>query len=840
MGDLPVQPHQTGATRFEIGVATVVHSLPFANCVIVESPGRPPRPALLGSALGHGGHGSRETRGIVPGTRVACLFAVDSPTEAYVLCALADPVADAGKAPLDFLFQGGGSTAFTESLLYKLIFAKQQPFTFAHQGTAVDLQPGEWAMLNDLGGGIAVERFAAWLRASEFCAVYADGLTDTLRTIARTTLTQTATRSDLDTIGGNGPTRISTRALFRAEAYGLKGDNTEPKPSTAFVSTGANPVGVSPTSAEQAGLGVRTPDNELIMAPRLVDLEGASIGGAQRYVVVPQFREGNHTTRDALIPVQRESRGLDGVYSLESRRGIHLWKTTAISGPVAKSAEYDSFIDGQNYAADPFVLDDKFYGDFGLAVAAYEHHAFLANIGSGATNTAAPPTTAPLPNTDTQWQPVTPQEELVVTPGAAPVKFYSTSAGIDVMPDGSITITDAWGSQIIMTGGNIVLSCPGDIYRLPGRNDVVLAPGDAIIRAKNDVDVSAGHGDVRIKSEVNTSILAGNSGKGGVLIESRGLNPVLTTAAGKQAVHGGIALKSATDIVEIAEGGVKRNAAQIADIADVVTTEAGNYDIKTSSLVVGTGSSLYLFSEHMMTVPADVIAQGNMHVKGRSRFGGWLYVEKEGIFSVDTIVTKGTMAANGPVIGKAVAPHGQTEADKLPVKDPFDKPLNGDTTTSRNTVRDATNARVQAALDSVIKLDNQLWTAYDKGIGARYTEDVVAALTFSFRLDLEYIGRRAGAGFTLPAAAWQQRLHANAGSKGWLEPVVKHGETYTQPYPGFEAWSGQGNDAALHGMVLLADPVYHDPATQAYVDTTEPRALTLKLEGFSAYITPTK
>lgn len=828
MVDTPVQQRQTAAGRFELAVAVVTHSLPFTACVLVEIPGKKPRPALVGSALGHTGHGSRETVGILPGARVACLLSLDNDAEAYVVAVLPDPVSNADKAPLDYMQQAGGSTTYTERLLYDLLFFKNQPLTFAHAGTPVDLQPGEWSLLNDLGGGVGIERFAAWLRASEFCSISADSLTDTLRIMARAMVTQTATRADIDTLLGTDPVRISTRAMFESEAYGLENG----KPADAFTQSTDTPVGVSPSSGETMAMDVardpESPATEVRLAPRFIDVEAGVAGGSHRYGVIPGFKDGKHF--GGVTPVLREFRGLDGVYHVASSRGIHLWKTAAMPAPLADNADTSTpGLSAAPYVADPFVLDDRLFGATGSGLLAYEYHAFLTNMGSASTSEVVE-TAAPMPRTDEQWQPVTTTRDVVVAPGQAPVKFYNVSAGISIMPDGYVVITDGWGGQIVMGGGNMVLSCPGDIYRLPGRNDVVLAPGDAIIRAKHDIDLSSSRGSVRAKAEVNVSVLAGNGGVGGVLIESKGANVVDATPGAKTALSG-IAMKSSGDIVQTAVGGIQRNAGQLADFANVETSEVGSVDIRTASMLIGTEEKKYLLGDGMMVIPSDIIAQGNMHLKGRTRFGGWVYIESEGLFSRDVLVTK-----------KAVVTAGLSEAPSDKIEDPFDRKnkLPGETDTNTSTIRDVINAREAKALEAVETFDDKAWKAYTDGIGKRYAG--LAALTFSFRFDGEYLGRKAGAGFVLPAAAWQQRLDAAGGSAGWIEPaVIPDGNVSiaTAPYPGLEAWTGTGPDGDKHGLILLAPPLYHDSKTQSFSTAPVPGAISTLGKAFAEYITPT-
>jgi hypothetical protein len=101
------------------------------------------------------------------------------------------------------------------------------------------------------------------------------------------------------------------------------------------------------------------------------------------------------------------------------------------------------------------------------------------------------------------------------------VKYFASRSMIMMHEDGSIHIQDGYGSSISMRAGCIDISCPGDITLRPGRNLVSMA-GDSVSHiAGNDVELSANLGDVRIHADRNVSVLAGNNGSGGILLESK-------------------------------------------------------------------------------------------------------------------------------------------------------------------------------------------------------------------------------------------------------------------------------------------------------------------------------
>ena len=109
--------------------------------------------------------------------------------------------------------------------------------------------------------------------------------------------------------------------------------------------------------------------------------------------------------------------------------------------------------------------------------------------------------------------------------------------------DGSITLRDGFGSEICMKGGNIIITCPGNLELRPGKSVVMLGGQDVIIKGKESVDISTTKQDVRIKAEKNMQLY---SNDGGILIES-GAEEKHTweDKQGEDVVSSGIYLKAA-------------------------------------------------------------------------------------------------------------------------------------------------------------------------------------------------------------------------------------------------------------------------------------------------------
>jgi hypothetical protein len=108
------------------------------------------------------------------------------------------------------------------------------------------------------------------------------------------------------------------------------------------------------------------------------------------------------------------------------------------------------------------------------------------------------------------------------------VKYFASRSMIMMHEDGSIHIQDGYGAAISMRGGCIDITCPGDITLRPGRNLVGLAGDSASIIGGVDVELCGMKGDIRVQADRNVSVLSGNDGQGGILLETRAKYAPLT------------------------------------------------------------------------------------------------------------------------------------------------------------------------------------------------------------------------------------------------------------------------------------------------------------------------
>jgi len=132
-------------------------------------------------------------------------------------------------------------------------------------------------------------------------------------------------------------------------------------------------------------------------------------------------------------------------------------------------------------------------------------------------------------------------------------QYSLRTAGIYLMPNGGITIRDAWNSAIIMEGGNVYIQPAKDLIAQPLRNNIVKAGGHINMACKKSIDFSSSEEGVRMKSSKSQYFY---SDTGGLIFEAKGeVDTAGIPEPQKEAVEyvGGIVLKSKLGIYSYAE-----------------------------------------------------------------------------------------------------------------------------------------------------------------------------------------------------------------------------------------------------------------------------------------------
>ena len=292
------------------------------------------------------------------------------------------------------------------------------------------------------------------------------------------------------------------------------------------------------------------------MRPRLKDLSGFFGHISSRFCLRPDPSDSGIRVQGKSKPkeagVSRETIDPSGQYRLSAAGMICLERTGRIPVPVRKCypTDKDHDIESDPETLQPFEHDDSDPGYRQLELfdrQAYDlktQYARVDGLGQDEPDYDVPQEEDLKPLEDKYDEKFTKSETVKLK------KYDKRRAGAYIGEDGSIIIRDAWGSEIVMLGGNVSISCAGNVMLLPGQTALTIAGDDIIQKAQNSVDIHSSEHDVRLSAARNMEILGGGDESkysGGVIIESRGRESVAPWDGkdkGEQARVTGITLRT--------------------------------------------------------------------------------------------------------------------------------------------------------------------------------------------------------------------------------------------------------------------------------------------------------
>jgi hypothetical protein len=374
------------------------------------------------------------------------------------------------------------------------------------------------------------------------------------------------------------------------------------------------------------------------------------------------------------------------------------------------------------------------------------------------------------------------------------VRYYQSRSCFHMLDDGSVVIEDGYGSQIIMSGGNITATCMGDLIQRPGRSAITWAPRDIIQRAGWCAEVSAAKKDVRIKAENSLHLRAGTEDKGNILLECVSKKfpdkPSWDGLVGEEVEANGIIVKAPDSAIDIwaknvfagttgdeADGVVELNGGK--GRVTIAGDEVGVEALSQFGVMVGAARSdtanpaqfgMDTTNAYMKASLFDIV--GSLGVWRGSTGGGKIEAEgsvytEENVGAVGSIFCDGVMAANGmssnsiynglgggakpEIFPRGTAVEAEAEKQKTNLFEEFDD-----------------------------------FTLEDTTIGAG-NKEVWDAVGFSFRKSKEQY--KVDDTFKIGEARWQQLYRAFSVSVQWKEdPLKAPNEEKTLPHPGYDAW----------------------------------------------------
>ena len=358
-------------------------------------------------------------------------------------------------------------------------------------------------------------------------------------------------------------------------------------------------------------------------------------------------------------------------------------------------------------------------------------------------------------------------------------QYYQTESGITFMEDGSVVLFDGYGSAITLSQGNIYIDASADVFMRAGRNVNAWAGNDVNVRAKDSVDLVASTKDVRIKAEKNLQMLGGNSGQGGVLVESRGVGSQYNfQEEGERATTTGIMLRAGKSDVVTWSQNVYLRTGGVEDVITQNQNEDPGY-IAPGSIVFDAyrGKSTVItharrFSEFLRSSHEIYFGEGNS-ITHASKFtpnntllAGFLRVEK-GMYCGGLIWADGQiLAGQGQVVAAEGCNIGKMDNDtKQKVQAAAEE--------IRQTIRQDVEfggSLYDSQLDQIFYADN-----------AAGSDTTIRSAQFAFRTIQDY----GMPDFKLFETRWQQLAReAEFNLPKWQERAVAtiNGDSY--PFPG--------------------------------------------------------
>lgn len=315
-------------------------------------------------------------------------------------------------------------------------------------------------------------------------------------------------------------------------------------------------------SEKPVGRGKGLKGEQQTMRPRLKELAGYFGHLTARFCLRPDPNDPGVRVQGDSNPkeegVSRETIDPSGQYRLSAAGMIAIERTGRIPVPVRTSypSEKDHDIKQDPETLRPFEHDDSDPGYRQLELfdrQAYDlknQYARVDGLGTDKPDYDVPQEEDLKPLRDKYDEKFTQSETVKLQ------KYDKRRAGMYIGEDGSVIVRDAWGSEIVMLGGNVTIACAGNVMLLPGKSQLTIAGDDIVQKAQNSVDIHASEHDVRLSAARNMEILGGGDESdysGGVIIESRGKGP--STWDGKDKGEGarlsGITLKTKSQAVVV-------------------------------------------------------------------------------------------------------------------------------------------------------------------------------------------------------------------------------------------------------------------------------------------------
>ena len=866
-------------------VAPVLESIAHLGVMKVGQPGACVWPAIaINSGMGGATYGARTVGHVYPpGTSVLC-FKMPNTPHVFILGVVNNPVVDKAKNMVPGWIVPGSSAGLGFDRVHW--GSQENPkgetgdINYAG-GRPCDALPGDVGYINELGVGYGIGRTMAWLRASYFCGIEANWLDNYLQLFGDN-MSIMLSGSESRSTNDNGEfNQIHRWGPYPWETLGAGKPTTDAMRDEKGTWT-SGLAGVEPKYDDQAGLW------------RVQEFKGY-LGDLQRtYVSLPALDDVvEQSSAKTVTPgLSDVGVGIDGSLHFKSAKSILLEKTVAIPIPKELRAPddpmgdiYDDYKhaglvgDGPDHEREePAMADDKpgmrallgldrqavqsYLSD--LALRKHTKDWYLPTEQETVDKLGMKASYDPDGEINNRYWLPTPKKVEKDLDHRGKANFYTGRAFMQIEDDGSIIIEDAYGSQIRMEGGNIVLAARNDVILQPGRNLHAWAPRDLVMKAGNSADLSASLGDVRIKAEGNLLAVAVKKGvviesqsddqsdwnKSGQELESRGIvfrapkaniialsNKTYIRSGVEDGSNGGLHLDAGNGKCDVTVRAANVITHAVTSTKTLIGSEDNSdslvsMDLTSNSFTLAGGTiSDVVFSGQRFTFGSPGASSCRLHVDGRIS-------SKDGMMSTGLIVGKG-LYVDGEIIGQSglwvkrmIATTSNVICKNIAADDggsflpqtsdkyrAADNPPPEHPTWPKTLVEEGTT-KISTTVQTTKEADNQTLKDVKKELydaNSKLADDnTLKKSGFSFRTDKQYSLQ---SDFRWFESRWQMMNRMVFGvTKTWEEKPVKspvdNADTY--PFPGKDAWTGGS-------AFVKVDPSLYDVNSGTSKDLSESR-----------------
>ncbi len=226
--------------------------------------------------------------------------------------------------------------------------------------------------------------------------------------------------------------------------------------------------------------------------------------------------------------------------------------------------------------------------------------------------------------------------------------YYASESLIKQHEDGSVSITDGYGSEIRMVRGNIIITCANDIQLRPGRDKIELTGRNSIINSQSHVQIQSAKSDVRIKAETSLEVLSGNGGTGRLLLQNKGT--AKEEDSEDEGVPSGIIMRSVSDTV-VQGGNILVGLVSSSDL-----TETGFADSTSGVIAINASAGTASINAAVTTITAtsalatSCVSNGSGSVMGMSVGNIGLYSAKLGLGTGALTINKAPDTVDLPLL----------------------------------------------------------------------------------------------------------------------------------------------------------------------------------------------